>query len=105
MAQERMTGDSEPVKRESQYSAPDIETTLSNITNVSKKIRVVHGANEHYFDNLQGKTVGMVRKSLREVLNIPGDAEAFVGGKTVGDDFVLEDAMSVEFSRNSGVKG
>jgi hypothetical protein len=87
------------------YAAPDIDATLSRATNMMKKVRVVHGANEQYFDNLEGKTVGSVRKSLREVFNIPGDAEALIGGKNVGDDFILEGGQNLEFVKEAGVKG
>ena len=86
------------------YQAPNIDATLSRATNAMKKIRVVHGANQDYFD-LEGKTVGSVRKSLREVFNIPGDAEALISGKAVGDDFVLEGGQSLEFVKEAGVKG
>jgi hypothetical protein len=96
---------SEPAKSSGIYQAPDIDATLSRATSAMKKVRVVHGANEQYFDNLEGKTVGMVRKSLREVFNIPGDAEALIGGKAVGDDFVLEGGQNLEFVKEAGVKG
>lgn len=87
------------------YQAPDIEATLTRATKAVSKVRVVHGANEQYFDNLEGKTVGTVRKSLREVFNIPGDADALINGKTVGDDFVLEGGQNLEFVKEAGVKG
>jgi hypothetical protein len=87
------------------HQLPDIEATLSRATSATNKIRIVHGANEQYFDTLEGKTVGNVKKSLREVFNIPGDAEALIGGKQVGDDFILESGMSLEFVKEAGVKG
>lgn len=105
MTQERMENTSDQVKATSTYQAPDIDTTLSNATNVMNKVRVVHGANEQYFNNLAGKTVGTVRKSLREVFNIPGDAEALVNGKPAQDDFILEGNNTVEFVKTAGVKG
>lgn len=106
MSQDRIANTTEPSKpAPSLYQAPDIDVSLARATNVMKKIRVVHGANEHYFDNLEGKTVGMVRKSLREVFNIPGDAEAKIAGKSVGDDFILEGGNSLEFVKDAGVKG
>jgi hypothetical protein len=105
MSQDRMTNDSVKPNAASSYAAPDIEATLSRATAATSKVRVIHGANEQYFDNLQGKTVGMVRKSLREVFNIPGDAEALIGGKSVGDDFILEAGVSLEFLKAAGVKG
>jgi hypothetical protein len=106
MSQERMNdpGSSKSVSG-IDYQAPDIDATLSRANSSLSKIRVVNGANEQYFDNLQGKTVGSVRKSLREVFNIPGDASALIGGKEVGDDFILEGGMNLEFVKEAGVKG
>jgi hypothetical protein len=83
---------------------PDIDASLSRASKVADKIRVVHGVNEGYYD-LEGKTVGQVRKSLREVHNIPGDAAAMIGQNSVGDDFVLEGGMSLEFIKEAGDKG
>jgi hypothetical protein len=86
-------------------SSPDIHDTLERIQRVTDKVRVVHGSNEQYFDNLAGKNVGSIRKSLREVFNIPGDATSTVDGKEVGDDFILNDNMTLEFYKESGCKG
>lgn len=107
MAQERMEPESTGSKAYEGYGniMPSIDDTFSRASNTLNKIRVVNGANEQYFDNLNGKTVGSVRKSLREVFNIPGDASALVGGKEVGDDFILEGGQSLEFIKESGVKG
>lgn len=106
MSQERMdAGSSQKAVSSTEYLAPDIESTLSRAKNTLSKVRVVNGANEQYFDNLEGKTVGSVRKSLREVFNIPGDAQALIAGKDVGDDFILEGGMSLEFQKEAGVKG
>jgi len=106
MPQERMedTGSSQSSKVDS-YQAPDIDATLARASAVTQKVRVVHGANEQYFDNLEGKTVGSVKKSLREVFNIPGDAQALVASKEVGDDFILDGGMNLEFVKEAGVKG
>jgi hypothetical protein len=106
MSQDRMTSTgTDAAKTAAAYTAPDIDATLSQATKAGSKVRVVHGANERYFDNLEGKTVGMVRKSLREVFNIPGDADALIAGKAVGDDFVLEGGQNLEFVKEAGVKG
>jgi hypothetical protein len=108
MSQERMLDEGTQTPRPAMsdgIQAPDISGTLSAATTLVSKVRVVHGANEQYFDNLSGKTVGTVRKSLREVFNIPGDADALIGGKKVGDDFVLDGGMSLEFVKEAGVKG
>jgi len=110
MSQERMDSDSGKkiiTKSDSgiDYQPPDIDSTLSRAKNTLSKVRVVNGANEQYFDNIAGKNVGSVRKSLREVFNIPGDASALVGGKEVQDDFILEGGQNLEFIKESGVKG
>jgi len=107
MSQERMENSESRSSTGSSNSmqAPDIDSTLSAASKVVNKVRVVHGANEQYFDNLGGQTVGKVRKSLREVFNIPGDAEALIAGKQVGDDYILEGGQSLEFLKNSGIKG
>lgn len=107
MSQDRMDSrhsDTPKPAASSGYQAPDIEASMARANNVMKKVRVVHGANEKYFD-LEGKTVGMVRKNLREAFNIPGDADALIGGKSVQDDFVLEGGSCLEFVKEAGVKG
>lgn len=67
-------------------------------------VRVVHGANEGLFD-LHGRTVGIVRKSLREVFNIPENAIASIGGRSVADEQVLCDGDVLEFNCEHGTKG
>lgn len=67
-------------------------------------IRVIHGANEGIFD-LEGTRIGDLRRSLRDVFNIPSDAGAFIGGKQVMDDRVIKDGESAEFIREQGFKG
>lgn len=105
MSQERASNnDSQKFKASEVYQAPDIDSTLSKATDATKKVRVVHGANQDYFD-IEGKTVGTVRKNLRDVFNIPGDAEALISGKNVQDDFILEGGQSLEFVKEAGVKG
>lgn len=73
--------------------------------NDKTKIRVVHGINERYFDNIAGKTVGQVAKALREIFNIPEEADALIGGEKVSDDRILQEGESLEFLRPWGVKG
>lgn len=105
MSQERISNKEDAAKSNTGYSAPNIDSSLSLATRAMNKVRVVHGANEQYFDNLGGKTVGSIRKSLREAFNIPSDAEALIAGKSVGDDFVLEGGQNLEFVKEAGVKG
>lgn len=102
MSQERMQSGGNSSRN---FDAPDIGESLQAAKSITQKVRVVHGVNEQYFDNLDGKTVGSVKKSLREVFNIPGDAEALIEGKAVQDDFILEGGMNLEFVKEAGVKG
>ena len=83
---------------------PNVGDELANAS-VAANVRVVHGVNEQSFPNLEGRTVGFVKKNLRDVFNIPSDAEALVNGQQVGDDFVLEGGNSLEFVKEAGVKG
>lgn len=105
MSQERMKS-SEDKKQQSNdvFKAPNIDSTLERSNTVTEKVRVVHGVHEEYFD-LQGKTIGSVRKSLRDAYNLPGDAVAFVAGEPVEDDHILESGSNLEFTKEAGVKG
>lgn len=67
-------------------------------------IRIIHGANVELC-GFQGRTVGYIRKALREVINLPSDAVAFIGGRQAMDDRVINDGESVEFVRKKGIKG
>lgn len=102
MIQERKTTDGSFA---TSTHVPSIKEVLSEAQKAVSKVRVVHGANEEYFDNLAGKTVGKVRKALREVFNIPGDAKAIVQNQPVEDDFVLQAGESIEFCKTAGQKG
>jgi len=106
MSQERRTDQGDLTnKKDTLDSTKDkTEIVFSQATKTDSKVRVVHGANQEYF-NLAGKTVGSVRKNLREIFNIPSDAEALISGNAVPDDFVLEGGQSLEFLKESGVKG
>ena len=67
-------------------------------------IRVVHGINEGRFP-AEGHTVEQYARSLREVFNIPAEAEALVNGKRVTKDHVLVDGSNLEFVKIHGRKG
>lgn len=103
MSQDRMESGKKvsPVSVEKSLNA---SKPIPTVGRKPEKVRVVHGANEGHFD-LTGKTVGQVKKSLRDVFNISKDAEASIGGEIVGDDFILESGSSLEFCKNAGVKG
>lgn len=105
MAQERMEG-SKPKSIFSglAHTAPKVEATVQSAKAITDKVRVVHGSNDGYFP-MVGKTVGDVRKGLKDTFNLPGDANAEVDGKQVGDDFILGAGQNLEFSKAAGTKG
>ena len=51
-------------------------------------VRIVHGANEGRFD-FSGNTIDKIRRCLKDVFNIPEDAQAFVAGKLVDGDHIV----------------
>jgi hypothetical protein len=68
--------------------------------------RVTHGPCDSYFENLAGKTVASVRRSLATVFSIPDDAEAWACGSVVDDQYRLRAGDLVEFlHRGRGRKG
>ncbi len=67
-------------------------------------VRVVHGANEGRYP-AEGRTVGQVARSLREVFNVPVDALALVNGEEVTRDHILADGSTLEFIKALGQKG
>lgn len=106
MSQDRMQDNSSrqiSIDQEQTTSNPPVESKIPQ--KPSGKIRVSHGANEQYFDGLTGKTVGKIRKSLKEVFNIPSDAAALVDGKEVDAEFILQPNQHLEFYKESGTKG
>ncbi len=72
---------------------------------IGGKVRVTHGANDCEFDNLAGKSVAAVRKSLSSVFSIPKDAQAYIGGEVVSEDYKLKADQAIEFLKASGTKG
>jgi hypothetical protein len=68
-------------------------------------VQVTYGANSTSFDNLAGNTVGDVRETLKQVFNIPNDAQPLVNGENVADRYRLKANDSLEFIKQAGVKG
>ena len=69
------------------------------------KITVVCGANSQDFDNLTGQSVSEIKEALREVFNIPEDAQAIISGDNVENVYLLQNGDVLEFVRPSGTKG
>lgn len=106
MSQDQMRSDGNRANNSILGTLPttDVSDVISKNARVLDKVRVIHGANHEYFD-IAGKTVGAVRKSLRNTFNIPGDAVAKIQGKEVGDDYVIASGQNLEFTKDAGQKG
>jgi hypothetical protein len=66
-------------------------------------VRVIHGCNEIVIR--PSCTIGAVRRSLREVLNLADDAAAFVNGHEQSSEYQLAAGDVLEFVREHGQKG
>ena len=73
-------------------------------TCVSKKICVTHGANQEYYQ-LTGLSVGEVKEKLRDAMNVPSNASAYVFNELVNDDYIIQENDRIEFLKEAGVKG
>jgi hypothetical protein len=49
--------------------------------------------------------VGQLRANYQTVWSVPNDAQAFVNGQQVDDQFVLQPGQQLEFHRRAGEKG
>ena len=87
------------------YKTPDVSSILARPVAAQGKVRVVNGANQDYYNNLVGKKVSQVRKSLKNVYNISDQAQAYVNGDAVTEDFILADGQQLEFMKAAGTKG
>ena len=67
--------------------------------------RITHGPHDSYFENIAGKPVASVRRSLATVFSIPAEAEAFIGGTVVEGEYRLRAGDSLEFLVRRGRKG
>lgn len=57
--------------------------------------------------NAAGSSVADLRNKLKKVLNIDPNTRALVNGAVVTDEasFIVQDGMTLEFVKESGVKG
>jgi hypothetical protein len=52
-----------------------------------------------------GKSVGFVKATYREILNIVTDSKGVVNGDSVNDSYILKSGDTLEFVRQAGSKG
>jgi hypothetical protein len=64
---------------------------------LSHSCYITHGPCDSYFENIEGKSVGSIRRSLATVFSIPDDAEAFIGGSLVDGQYRLRAGDVVVF--------
>lgn len=73
-------------------------------TSSNPGVNVSYGIHKMTADAI-GKTVADVRAGLAQVMNIPANAGAVIGGNRVTDDHVIQKGQAVEFVKEAGVKG
>lgn len=83
---------------------PDIDSVLAEADAVTKECCVMHGSHVQYA-NVGGQTVKNVRKTFRTMFNIPEGARALIKGEEVAEDQVVLPGQTLEFVKESGVKG
>jgi len=67
-------------------------------------VKVIHGANDDFFDLPDGTTVHNVRRNLVDAFNIPAEAISFVNGAPVEPSYRLLPNDSLEFVKRRGEK-
>ena len=87
-----------------EIQAPDTKSVLDQINQTTGKVKVTYGADELELDFV-GKSVASVRRSLSGPFNIPQDAQAYIKGNPVAEDYKLQNNESLEFLKQSGTKG
>lgn len=104
-SQEKKPQEAAPAVQE-MGNIPDSQAVVDKIDGaLGGKVRVTHGANDCEFDNLAGKSVASIRKSLSSVFSIPAEAQAYIKGDVVKEDYKLKAGEQLEFLKQSGTKG
>jgi hypothetical protein len=80
------------------HSFLDVNDTYKTLISVS-----CGAASSNY--PVVGKTVGYVKATYREILNIEIDSKAVTNGNEVSDSYILKSGDTLEFVRQAGVKG
>lgn len=87
-----------------EIKAPDARLSPPPPVEPGGKVRVLHGIHSLSVGGA-GKTVGEVRETLCQALNISPRAIALVDGQEVGETSVLLPGQHLEFVRQAGEKG
>lgn len=66
--------------------------------------KVSYGVHEGMVEAV-GKTVADVRAAVAQIMNLPQNAGAIIGGQRVDDSHVIKEGQEVEFVKEAGVKG
>jgi len=65
---------------------------------------LIYGANEVYLD-VAGRSVERIESALAEILNLSPDAAAYVDGKRVKSNFLVQAGQRIEWMKERGKKG
>lgn len=66
---------------------------------------IICGANVQDLEGVGGKSLGEIKGQLADILNIPSPVQAFLGGVTVNDDYILKEGDVIELVKPAGEKG
>jgi hypothetical protein len=80
----------------------DVSAVLNNLS--QQLVQVISGASNNALP-IAGHTVAAARSSLAQSSNIAREAQSFVHGNPVGEDYVLRPGDSLEFRLEAGDKG
>lgn len=83
---------------------PDVESVLAEAEAAVGQCCVMHGSFVQYA-NIAGQTVSEVRSTFRSGWSISDKAKALVRGKEVDENYQLLQGETLEFAKQSGVKG
>src|SRR4051812_5508015 len=107
--QKNKGGFSKPVETETTVGKSSLPSSaadsLKALEAAKGSVRVVHGAKDETFDAVVGRTIGEIRKSLKDSYNIPEDAQALIDGKQVDENTTVQANTTLEFIKQAGVKG
>ena len=86
------------------YVTANVHSFLKKDNSYQSMISVSCGAASSNYP-VVGRTVGFIKATYREILNIDAAAGGVVNGKNVEDSYVLRSGDNLEFVRQAGTKG
>lgn len=83
---------------------PDVDQVIAEAEKATQNCCLMHGSHVQYVP-VAGQTVKNIRRTYRSIFNIPEGARALIRGEEVPEEQVLLPGQTLEFFKESGVKG